>query len=77
MADDAGANTGGTVMVEAVAVVEVGAIGNENGDVGLGVKCHPRGYHLGQAFHRPCGEKQLGEQVWQASNCFMQGDRPL
>lgn len=33
-------------MVEAVAVVEVGAIGNENGDVGLGVQCHPRGHHL-------------------------------
>lgn len=77
MADDTDAITGGMVMVEAVAVVEVGAFGNENGDVGLGVKCHPRGHHLGQAFHRPCGEKQLGEQVWQASHCSMQGDRLL
>ena len=49
------------------------AIGDYNGHVGLGVKCskevstaNPKGNHLGQAFHRSCVERLLGEQDWQA-----------
>lgn len=60
------------------------AIGDYNGDVGLGVKYSKEvatairgGHHLGQAFHRPCAERLLGEQDWQAPHCSMQGDRPL
>jgi hypothetical protein len=36
--------------------------------------CLPRGHHLGQAFHRPCAERLLGEQDWQAPHCSMQSD---
>ncbi|KAK7824268.1 hypothetical protein U0070_001739 [Myodes glareolus] len=38
--------------------------------------CPLRGYHLGQAFHRPCVGRVLKEQDWQTSHHPTQGDCP-